>query len=412
STWRLVRDRPLPTVPLLLRACLLPVLIGTAFLSRISEIIYYTLSSPAVDLPLFVWAIVLFLKFADYMLTEQPRSYAVFELCALAAVGVTMKLSMLVFGGAIIVIALAAWLYRNTEFRQAGRQSLLYLSIIGFLVICPWMVRGIILSGYPVYPATVGGMNVDWQVPPAEAEGMKHLISNWSKTWTVQGSENWIAFWLKQYSAQPMFTWPLWLLAASLLVLVCFLKGIRWNARQFIVWLPTCAAVVFLFVTAPNPRFLGPALWLLALWPLAGAIKLLLDIAGPQKRFVAYCAFAVIQAALIIGPLKEKSPHYSGKIPRSGFCKIPEAPLKKFNTRFNLTVWIPETGGQTWDAPLPAAPFPRPRLAARGATLADGFRFVPRPPPKPANPSASPSPTNESKAVSQFPSATGVQIRQ
>ncbi|HTD86740.1 MAG TPA: hypothetical protein VK850_09200, partial [Candidatus Binatia bacterium] len=301
TTWRLLRDRPAPTAPLLLRACLLLVLIGTVFCTRISGIIYYTLSSPALDLPLLVWGMMLFVKFADYMLTEspeQPRNYALFELCALAAVGVTMKLSMLVFGGSIMIIAMAAWLYRGAQFREAGSQALLYATLIALLIMCPWFARGVILSGYPIYPATFAGVNVDWQVPRAKAEAMKDLISNWGKTHTVHGSENWIAFWMKEYSAQPMFTWPLRLFTVSSLILACFLKRTGWNFRHFLVWLPPCAAVAFWFMTAPNPRFAGPALWLLALWPTAGAAKLLLDTIPPRKRFIAYCALAAFQVCV------------------------------------------------------------------------------------------------------------------
>jgi hypothetical protein len=53
--------------------------------------------------------------------------------------------------------------------------------------------------------------------------------------------------------------------------------------------------------------------------------------------------------------------------------RIPAAKLEQKVTASGLQVWVPVTGDQTWDAPIPATPYFDKNLSLRGAGLASGF---------------------------------------
>ncbi len=76
------------------------------------------------------------------------------------------------------------------------------------VVFLPWMLRGYILSGYPVFPATIAGAPVDWIYPAEDAAELRRVIYAWSRA----------AYFNIEVGFQPGWGWvPHWLVQVILL---------------------------------------------------------------------------------------------------------------------------------------------------------------------------------------------------
>ncbi len=49
------------------------------------------------------------------------------------------------------------------------------------LLMCGFLARGVVLSGYPLYPSSAFGLDVDWRVPLAQVEADRVFIKTWSQ---------------------------------------------------------------------------------------------------------------------------------------------------------------------------------------------------------------------------------------
>jgi hypothetical protein len=245
------------------------------------------------------------------------------------------------------------------------RTWLAWTAAAALLLLGPWVVRGIIQSGYPAYPAPYLGLDVDWRVPLAHARYYADVIKAYARNpdlpcEQVLGNWKWLWPWfnvvLRQYRFDVVL--PLALAAAGAV-------GGAWVRRQgprpaaprfpaILAALPL-AALVFWFVSVPDPRYAGPAFWVLGLgavtWALAG-----LDRRAAQ---LAILGFAVTLAALTLNPLECLRPWRKNPGPAR------RAPLKEGVTESGLKLWTPVTGDQCWNAPLPCTPYPNPKLRLR-----------------------------------------------
>ena len=91
----------------------------------------------------------------------------------MATTSVTIKMSNLAF--AIVIfgfVVLYAWHAR-------GLQMLLRIAILSSIISLVWCAHSIILSGYPLFPSTIGMLPFDWTVPAERAID----ISNWVYSW-------------------------------------------------------------------------------------------------------------------------------------------------------------------------------------------------------------------------------------
>jgi hypothetical protein len=98
----------------------------------------------------------------------------------IGAVTPSVKISTLVFCGSIAaVIALRSLLQVKPD---TARKRLIVgaLAVDAVIAIC-FPIRGIVLSGYPFYPLTTLGFNVDWRVPTAEANAERAYVTSYAR---------------------------------------------------------------------------------------------------------------------------------------------------------------------------------------------------------------------------------------
>jgi hypothetical protein len=212
-----------------------------------------------------------FLVFACYVASneerEKTRSFG--EIFPLGVLCLSVKSSSL---GLVIGIfaATIALLLREGK-RQAGgiflQKRVAAMSLLAAVMMTTWMSRGVILSGYPLFPSTAMAMPVAWRMPVRGVKDFQQEILRWArdpdpgsdrreilKTW------RWLPPWSERLlDMRTHFAWPGQVgVAGSAVLIALALCGstLRRHAHSLLVLtLPLLAYAAFWFITAPFQRF-------------------------------------------------------------------------------------------------------------------------------------------------------------
>jgi hypothetical protein len=351
----------------------------------VSQALAYHVSSPSPDSAIFILGFVLIVQFIDYLLLR-PHSHdsrdkdTVFLILILALVGVSIKLSFIMFSLSIVTLTLIIWFARHRKRPKiAVQKSALWLLFGTCIIGLPWMLRGILTSGYIAYPSTLGALPVDWRVPLTQV----HDLANWIRSWARQpkvhwsivlSSWDWFVPWLKQMVSERSVVFPLCLAVVGVVLSLMFLLTIGGKQRdQPVIWLPFLPplfSLVFWFISAPAPRFAGSAFWVLGLWAMTVPLN---HMRKYQPRWVVYAVLFLSISGT--AELIAKNPYFIRQTDSDGFCPIPKVAMEEFRTDSGLVVYVPASGEQSWDSKLPSTPHPDPKLELRGENIKDGFRL-------------------------------------
>ncbi|GAB4428610.1 MAG: hypothetical protein OHK0015_11680 [Chloroflexi bacterium OHK40] len=303
----------------------------------------------------------------------------------LACAGVSVKLSFVAYAGVALLVIYGLAL---REARPRGLDG--WLALLGpsglcvIVVLGVWAVRGVILSGYPAYPSTLGAMPVPWRVPTALVLSEANWVRSWARQqdrhWTeVLGGAGWLQSWLTTMS--PLLSRPIALTILAGMFALATLgalprRGPLWRALLFL--LPPAASAVFWFVTAPGFRFAGAAFWVLGL----GLVICTVEGLGPRlaagSPFAAVCLAVVAGLLLYVAPVRGPLLLVPPPGSEDGFWALPVAPTRPYTTASGLELALPATGDQCWATPLPCTPYPRPELRLREpGNLGGGFVLDP-----------------------------------
>jgi hypothetical protein len=369
----------------------------------LNEVLGVNISSPSPDLPVFVLGVVvsrqLLVLLANSQYPRRETGFTVFFLMALASIGTTVKLSFLALGWVTSLLALVVWFARSDrENRTGDRRTLTWVTICVALVLVPWMIRGIILSGYIAYPSGIGSFPVEWRIPRSYVAELATIFQVWGRQPgsgdpKVLSDWGWLVPWVYRLSIFDAVVPLLLTLAGCFFTLLYRVMKNRESRASGVPWLfllPSVASLLFWFVTAPDPRYASAAFWVLG----AGAIALAAQELGmsfnrKMSRFAAFLCLAIVasliasvvidgQAEALRGIIKENNPLQVFRHLRikrdlilsepggdSGFYASPHVDLNIFVTRSGLLMYVPKNGKQCWDAPLPCARRPMPDLRLR-----------------------------------------------
>lgn len=338
------------------------------------------ISSPSPDACVFLLGVVLAsellrILFASVLSREEVLAGA-FSITFLSVVGVSIKMNFVVAG---LAASAVAFVIMCREVDRADRiRMMAQMGCAVVVVIAVWMFRGIILSGYPAYPCGAHFVTTDWQLPLDEVAAMKEVIIGWgrepSADWQhAVGNMNWIWKWLNRFLRQNFeCIQPL-----SLSILACFLLWHSGRVNPKGVWLRICgflvmplSALVFWFLTAPEPRFAGSMFWVLGAGLTAVALWMR-DVQVARAVVLTGLILLLLTGANIFDLVRpwQRNP---------GPARVVE--MKKMVTDSGLAVYVPAAGQQPWNSPLPATPYFNPRLRLRDpADMSKGFTCRPLP---------------------------------
>lgn len=224
------------------------------------------------------------------------------------------------------------------------------------LAIVPAVIRSVIVSGYALFPLSATRLPVAWAMPVENVQDTAAWIASWARTSTappevVLNNPNWIAdYWLWHT------THGLNIAAYFVPTIMALLIGVvvirHWATVRGSMLIILSATIAYWFISAPDIRFAGVALWLVPL-------TLSLSLKNPLRLWLP--ALAVLGAIVLLHwPFHDL------------LTSLPVAPTDAI---YQDGMYIALADGQCWDAPIPCAiGFNRVQgVVWRGQTLADGF---------------------------------------
>lgn len=330
------------------------------------------LSSPTPDVPAAIFLWLVFLVLIDKTESDSVNIFDFNYLSALviSLTAITIKLSTVPIFLVISYIILVC---------RKSLQAHKYFKIVlaGSLIILPWGIRNVIVSGYLIYPlALIDLFDFDWKIPAESVINLK----GWIYSWAIMPGRP-----LSEVLALPMKEWfPVWFKRLHIVNKIPFLivsispfaigfycwfnfnKLDRINRHLITYWFICYVGVLFWFFTAPDFRFGYGFVSLCSLITLSFFIK---DTIFSYKGIGL---FVVMGLSLFVTVLLFNSNAHLSKnwLFPEGYRTVQT--ITKSNG--NLHVFVPKRGDQCWNEPLPCTPYFNNDIELRGSCIADGFR--------------------------------------
>ena len=275
-------------------------------------------------------------------------------------------------------------LFAFTSFiRQKQTRQLLLPIVYCLLLTIPFLIRSIIISGYPFYPATYFDLtNVDWKPDPRITESFVEFIKYFNRVSTTY-------FDVEQTKALGAAWLPAWfehLFAFDKIMVVAGFTGILFTAIRLFIqknnYSKSIIAVIMIlwpiswFIIAPDPRFLYGILlfgtFLLA-YHLISIIKHRRSI-NFLVNVLIILLIGAVSYYLVSKPIKQAE-YRNWMVP----SQLPQPPVKEFVID-GTTFRIPELINHNWNARCYGTPLPclyqiHPKLRMRGNNISNGFHL-------------------------------------
>lgn len=299
-----------------------------------------------------------------------------FLLWVLVLTAATFKLSACLAG--LLVLVLFPQLFH--------RRNLAVFGAAAAVIILPFIVRNILLSGYLLYPFPgIDIVDVDWKIPLHEVVYEKELVEGWAKL--PDGMIDGVTFedvpkvlqlpfgeWFSSWWPHQSLRWRGFMLINLFSVVLFLVALFKKNYRMVLLSGAILVNLLFWFFEAPEPRFGAAFLFFGAALIFALVLKPVFKIYKPSVRL--FWLFALFLLAL--PPLKHVV--YTPWQPNLLFYPVYEAKVKTEPFQAgNFTMRIPSKeppakGYWCYCAPLPCTPFPKKNVVMRGKSYQDGFR--------------------------------------
>jgi hypothetical protein len=262
---------------------------------------------------------------------------------------------------------------------------------LAIILLLPWGIRNLILSGYMVYPGlTLDPFHFDWRIPVEAVHRESVVIMAWARfsAGDVQdvlamSLPEWVNAWyhhqtfnrqlLFQLIIAAPFGYTLLLGLFALVKRSLFQKTWQTLKSYSLPLLAAYAGIAFWFFKAPFFRFgyafLIPALllWLLPIIHLIGTERLKI-LRLPLAFILLLIAF---QGSVLLRSFEPET-LATRLIQPADYVNLPTAPCDLYDTR----VWCAEQFDVCGYESFPCVPGADPLVAARGPDLSDGFRHI------------------------------------
>lgn len=327
---------------------------------------------------------------------EREKAYDIFCIVALGAIAVSIKSSNAVFAAAVAAISCIG-VGRLGRTVRGLRARVLVWSLAAVTVIgLAWAARGVVLSGYALFPSPALSLPVDWRAPAEHARAEFDFVvhsalatADWNYAY-VSGRATSLRTWFPHWAHGVLYDWydivvPCMLVGLASLVLIASYRKSSDAERAALGWgwlflAPPVAALAAWATVAPMPHYGAPFFWTLAAVLGSQAFRLKQRSAALTKRaFVAGCLLGITPCLVEPVWLSWPSPSAQGvlaavveanlKLPDPGHwfqVGEPAPELSVYTTRTGLVLNVPlGYYARCWDAPLPCTPNPAPNLRQR-----------------------------------------------
>ncbi len=232
---------------------------------RLSIVIYVLsnstyISSPATDMSPMLTVLYIFTKWVSLQEENQKYTYSkdqteAYTLLIMMAVwGITLKLS--VAAGILFAI------YPILEFAKNGSwKKILKYTVVCLIIVVPWLIRNIIISGYILYPyEAIDLFNVDWKMAPSILEFDRKEIIVWGRnvkdvSLYNQSLWHWFPSWISSIGTLGMI--ELVLSAISFIVMLPYYLRmiIKKDIREALLYVVSLTSFLMWLFSAPLFRY-------------------------------------------------------------------------------------------------------------------------------------------------------------
>ena len=284
----------------------------------------------------------------------------------------------------VFVVSVVVLFYTYTK----GVKNVIYVFWLSCFAAIIWGYYHYVSSGWPFFPATIFPFDVDWAMSEKALNSYTVAVRGWAR-WPASGYQQafaeGIAFWFPSWFAAHFgeissrslsMLLPLVVGTYFWVSTVSKLRGIQW---VLLCW--AVGSIVFWFWLAPDPRFGREFFWLYCAlggvcWALHCQEKRMLLLGSiTSQGFLRFYMAAVLCCMCFLALKMHGDP---GTLNWSYPGKVAARPVKMttISAEPPFTIYVPETGDQCGDAPLPCAPSKVQGLHMRETgNLAAGFKI-------------------------------------
>lgn len=277
------------------------------------------------------------------------------------------------------------------RYKFDGKKLLIVISII-FLILLPWLIRNVILSGYLIYPfSAIDIFNFDWKVPLNAVVSEKLSITGWARNPGEGYKEaaqmkfwEWFPIWWNTISKLNRLFIVISFLSPIFIFIYSLFKKIKIDFQTFAILFTSWIGVIFWILLAPDIRFGKAFLGVSAISPLLYfnfKINFFpIKISKTSKQIILVFIFIIISVFLINRRTYNRCKNFirenSAFFVRPKKIEIPQnLEFKKIQMN-DLEVFIPAEGDRCYDYEIPCMPYKNYSLILRGKTLQSGFKYI------------------------------------
>lgn len=331
------------------------------------------ISSPGTDLPVSLILWLMAVLWAEYMEQEQPLHPLLMVI--VAAFALTLKLS------AAPVLLLALFLFVSGIFQRTKRRSAGMMAACGALILVPFLVRNVVLSGYLFYPfPSIDLFSFDWKVPLENAIKMRMTVLAWGRFPRMDPAEvlampfsQWFPRWLADQTLNRK-----WMFFAALFSVLAALPALLAQTaprRYWLGWLTFYAGTLFWLFNFPDFRFaygflITTILTAFTPW-LAFALRR--TTFSPARISAGVSLLVLAYLGFTLAASFEAGTFTSRLLLPADYDRVPTQACALANG----TLFCAKAYNACSYEAFPCIPAPRPEVELRGATFRDGFRSVP-----------------------------------
>ncbi len=340
---------------------------------------YYVtnISSPGTDIPvsLLIWIVAALAieKVENGQIEFDVQTIAIFILSIFA---ITVKLS----AAPLLLFALLAWIQ---PIRSKNWRPGILLAATAFVVVLPWLLRNIILSGYLVFPfPQLDLFSFDWKYPHQAAVN-SYLNNLWYDRFPIRDWQHymgmtlfqWLPAWFHQLPGKGQKIFVLAALASPLGFLSqVFLKNQKMSKAYATIFLINYVGLIFWLMTAPLLRF-GYGFLIGSI--VLAVVPILVELIAMVKNAFIVVSLPLVIIAILFQLYFLTTTGEIRTLQRRAILPADYPPSQVQACQVgNAEFYCGKTLGLCNYAAFPCVPKPRPNVEMRGASLQDGFRMV------------------------------------
>ncbi len=292
------------------------------------------------------------------------NSRSLFIAALLSITMLTIKLSGIVFGGGILLFILYKYFKLN-----GGKllKPILYLVAAGTIIILPYIVRNIFLSGWPLFPLPAFGLNVAWAMPlPAVQHSYEVLraFSIWSgPEWTEFTDLSiwqWFPDWFTRNLQNP--TLKVFILSCSLFLISLFFKVFtkercKENTNLLALGTVSFLNIIYILIKSPDLRYAEIFVWIFFAAIMTMFTMFILEKRQEMKK--VFIMLAVSISLVLVWPIRNGGSPLLKSMRWVPQPSTEEIMIKPIDGSPAFRVYKPLGGSdQCGNADLPCTPWP------------------------------------------------------